>query len=114
MMWRWVGMGREMEAGAKGLVITEEIAHEESGAGDAQRPPIAREKLYSFLQARPAGADARELMGLLFKGIGSDPELGERFIRGLIGGDPNFIFDALTGLWSTRQSAALRVPLEEI
>jgi len=122
MMWRWVGMGREMEAGAKGLVITEEIAHEESGAGDAQRPPIAlerfqhataREKLYSFLQARPAGADARELMGLLFKGIGSDPELGERFIRGLIGGDPNFIFDALTGLWSTRQSAALRVPLEE-
>ena len=32
-----------------------------------------KEKLHAFLQARPAGADAQELMGLLFKGAGSYP-----------------------------------------
>ncbi len=53
----------------------------------------AREKLHAFLEARPAGADAAELVGLLFKGAGSDPELGARLIRGLIGGDPNFVCD---------------------
>jgi DNA polymerase III subunit epsilon len=107
------------EAHAAARVIGEEIA---PGADFDLRPAVAlerfqhataHEKLHSFLQARPAGADARELMGLLFKGAGSDPELGERFIRGLIGGDPNFVFDALTGLWSTRQSASLRVSLDE-
>ena len=66
----------------------------------------AKEKLLAFLQARPAGADAAELVGLLFKGAGSDPELGARLIHGLIGGDPNFIFDADTGVWRLRQSAA--------
>jgi hypothetical protein len=33
------------------------------------------------------------LVGLLFKGAGSDPELGARLIHGLIGGDRNFVFD---------------------
>jgi len=70
----------------------------------------AKEKLHAFLETRPAGADARELVGLLFMGAGSDPELGARLVQGLIGGDPNFIFEAATGLWSLRRSAALRVP----
>jgi hypothetical protein len=33
----------------------------------------ARGKLLAWLAAHPAGADARELIGLLFKGAGRDP-----------------------------------------
>ena len=73
----------------------------------------AREKLYAFLESRPAGADAHELTGLLFSGAGSDPELGARLIDGLLGHDPNFMFDATTGMWSLRRSLELRVPLDE-
>jgi DNA polymerase III subunit epsilon len=73
----------------------------------------AKEKLHAFLEARPAGADAAELVGLLFKGAGSDPELGACLIHGLIGGDPNFILDDHAGMWSLRQSIALRIPLNE-
>ena len=72
----------------------------------------AKEKLLAFLEARPAGADAAELVGLLFKGAGSDPELGARLIHGLIGGDPNFVLDEAAGMWSLRQSVALRIPLD--
>jgi DNA polymerase III subunit epsilon len=79
------------------------------------RMPLAsaKEKLFAFLEARPAGADAAELIGLLFRGAGSDPELGARLIEGLIGGDPNFVFDDNAGMWSLRRSVALRVPLDE-
>src|SRR6266851_4517530 len=73
----------------------------------------AREKLYAFLESRPAGADAHELTGLLFSGAGSDPELGARLIDGLLGHDPNFMFDATTGMWSLRRSLELKVPLDE-
>ncbi|HEX4210069.1 MAG TPA: exonuclease domain-containing protein, partial [Candidatus Binataceae bacterium] len=73
----------------------------------------AREKLYAFLEGRPAGADAAELTGLLFKGAASDPELNARLIDGLIGTDPNFAFDASTAFWSLRRSANLRIPLGE-
>jgi DNA polymerase-3 subunit epsilon len=73
----------------------------------------AREKLYRYLLERPAGADSRELASLLLRGIGSDPELGARFIRGLLGSDINFSYDALTGLWSLRETEALKVPLDE-
>ncbi len=73
----------------------------------------AKEKLHAFLEERPAGADAAELVGLLFKGTGSDPELGARLIHGLIGDNPNFVFDGATGMWSLRQSIALRIPLDE-
>jgi DNA polymerase III subunit epsilon len=73
----------------------------------------AKQKLHAFLTERPAGADARELMGLLFSGGGSDPELGARIVHGLIGEDPNFAFDAESQLWSLSRSATLRVPLDE-
>jgi DNA polymerase-3 subunit epsilon len=73
----------------------------------------AREKLYAFLESRPAGADAHELTGLLFSGAGSDPELGARLIDGLLGRDPNFMFDATTAMWSLRRSLELKVPLDE-
>src|SRR2546428_10356099 len=81
-------MGRASElteANAAARVIGEEIA---PGADFDLRPVVAlerfqhataREKLHSFLQVRPAGADARELMGLLFKGGGIGPRTGRAF-----------------------------------
>jgi len=73
----------------------------------------AKEKLYSYLTAHQAGADTRELLALLFSGAGSDPELGTRIISGILGGDPNFMFDAVTGLWSLSRASTLRVPLDQ-
>ncbi|MGH7864006.1 MAG: exonuclease domain-containing protein [Candidatus Binataceae bacterium] len=73
----------------------------------------AKEKLVAFLKTRPAGADARELIGLLLNGAGSDPELGERLVRGLLGADPNFIYDSASALWALRRATPLRVPLDE-
>lgn len=72
----------------------------------------ARERIYSFLAARPAGARADELLALLFRGTGSDPELGPRLLGRLLGDDPHFNFEAATGLWSLRRNGGLRVPLE--
>lgn len=99
----------------------------ESGEAEPSRPRLdgaaalferlphagAKEKLRAFLEARPAGADPHELIRLLFKGVGSDPDLGARLIDGILRGDPNFIFDAATGLWSLRSNEALRAPLDE-
>ena len=73
----------------------------------------AREKLYTFLETRPAGADARELAGLLFSGAGADPEVAPRAVRHLLGGDPNFAFDPVNGRWSLSRSQSLRVPIDE-
>ena len=73
----------------------------------------AKEKVYAFLESRPSGADADEIIALLLSGAGSDPELRARLVRGLLRDDPNFIFDAETQLWSLRKSFGLRVPLED-
>lgn len=70
-----------------------------------------REKLYEFLERRPAGAHAEELVGLLFRGAGSDPELGPRLIHRLLASDSNFVLDAATGMWSLRESERLKIPL---
>jgi DNA polymerase-3 subunit epsilon len=73
----------------------------------------AKEKLSAFLESRPAGADAAELVGLLLSGTGSDPDLAPRLINTLLAGDPNFRFDSETGIWSLVRSDRLRVPLDE-
>jgi DNA polymerase-3 subunit epsilon len=73
----------------------------------------AKEKLSAYLSAHPAGATAHELLAVLFNGAGSDPELGSRIIAGLLSHDPNFIFDANSGLWSLNSSLHLRVSLAE-
>ena len=73
----------------------------------------AKEKVYAFLESRPSGADANELIGLLLSGAGSDPELGARLVRTLLAEDPNFVFDCETALWSLRKSVSLRVSLDE-
>jgi DNA polymerase-3 subunit epsilon len=72
-----------------------------------------REKLFAFLEARPSGAPAAELAGLLFSGAGSDPELAPRIVRHLLGGDPNFAFDPASGLWSVRKNESLKIPIDE-
>ncbi|HVA77631.1 MAG TPA: exonuclease domain-containing protein [Candidatus Binataceae bacterium] len=72
-----------------------------------------REKLYAFLEAHPGGADANELAGLLLKGIASDTELGAQLVYRLLGGDPNFAFDAASGMWSLKSSDRYRVALDE-
>ncbi|MGA2410319.1 MAG: exonuclease domain-containing protein, partial [Candidatus Binataceae bacterium] len=79
----------------------------------AARHGSAKEKLYAFLESRPGGANAAELTGLLFKGAGSDAGLGARLIHGLIGADPNFLYDSATALWSLRKRASLQVPLDD-
>jgi DNA polymerase III subunit epsilon len=73
----------------------------------------AREKLYAFLERQPAGAHPSELVGQLFQGAGSDPELGERLLRGLLGSDPNFVFDTSTEMWALRSCETLKVPLDQ-
>jgi DNA polymerase-3 subunit epsilon len=73
----------------------------------------AKEKLHAYLIAHPPGADSRELLGLLFSGAGSDPELGGRIIAGILDGDPNFAFDSSTGLWSLSSTIGLRVSLDQ-
>ncbi|MGO9452643.1 MAG: exonuclease domain-containing protein [Candidatus Binataceae bacterium] len=87
----------------------------ESAAGEIARDLRAttKEKLCAFLESRPGGADAQELIGLLLSGTGSDPELAARIVRTLLAEDPNFIFDAATSQWSLRSRAGLRVPLDE-
>ncbi|HLW70721.1 MAG TPA: exonuclease domain-containing protein [Candidatus Binataceae bacterium] len=72
-----------------------------------------REKLHLFLRERPGGADGNELARLLFRGVGRDPELGARLIRGVLGADPKFYHDEAAGLWSLRQAASMRVVLDE-
>jgi DNA polymerase III subunit epsilon len=74
----------------------------------------AKEKLHAYLSTHPAGADPGELLALLFSGAGSDPELGSRIVTGILADDPNFMFDAATGLWSLSRSTSLRVPLDQV
>ena len=80
---------------------------------DSASGATARERIYSFLAARPAGASTDELMGLLFRGTGSDPELGPRILARLLGEDPHFRFEAATGFWSLVHNDRLKTPLDE-
>jgi DNA polymerase-3 subunit epsilon len=92
------------------------MVSEEALVPGASQPSFGistKQKLYEFLRLRPAGADSSELVGLLLSGAGSDPELGARIVRQMLEGDPNFIFDTATALWSLKQSDRLRVPLDE-
>ena len=74
-----------------------DLEHRHSGA-------TAREKLYAYLERQVAGAHTDELVGLLFAGAGSDPELGPRIVHRLLAGDPNFVFDTASGMEGPRMS----------
>jgi DNA polymerase III subunit epsilon len=116
----WDGTSESGRSHTGSAFVTEKIDAAGSGWTEARSlwperlaSGTAKEKLHTYLAAHPAGVDARELLALLFRGAGSDPELGSRIITGMLADDPNFIFDARTGLWSLGRAAALRVPLDE-
>ena len=72
-----------------------------------------REKLYAYLVDRPSGAQARELLDLMFTQPGSDPEFGARFLRGLLASDPRFVCREPEGTWHVRAREMLAQPLSE-
>jgi DNA polymerase-3 subunit epsilon len=72
-----------------------------------------REKLYALLESRPEGVATSELMGMVFAGLGSDPDLGDRIVNQLLGADPTFIYDPEHRRWATRENVALRMPSNE-
>jgi DNA polymerase-3 subunit epsilon len=108
------------EAGSDNTVAEKTQTSGASGWQHARSPwstwlasGTAKEKLHAYLAAHPAGADPHELLAVLFSGAGSDPELGGRIIAGILAGDPNFIFDTATGLWSLSRTSTLRIPLDQ-
>jgi len=84
-----------------------------SDARDFAASGTLREKLYAFLESRPAGAGADEMLDLIFSGRGSEPEFGERFLARLLGNDPNFIFEPDARRWSLKSNEALAHSLHD-
>ena len=72
-----------------------------------------KEKLHGFLESRPCGADADELLGLVFSGRGSEPEFGERFLTRLLGNDPNFVYQPDHRRWSLKSNESLAMSLRD-
>src|SRR5215469_10656221 len=72
-----------------------------------------REKLHALLQSRPEGVATSELMGAIFAGYGSDPDLSDRIVHQLLGGDPSFVYDAEHQRWASRDAANLRIPTDQ-
>ena len=72
-----------------------------------------REKLYAVLDSRPEGVATSELMGVIFAGYGSDPDLSDRIVHQLLGTDPAFVYDPDHQRWACRRDVALRVPTDQ-
>jgi DNA polymerase-3 subunit epsilon len=72
-----------------------------------------REKLCAYLEGRPEGAGTDELIALVFSGCASDPDLNERIIHQLLGGNPGLVYDPEQRRWASRDSIALRTPTDE-
>jgi DNA polymerase III subunit epsilon len=72
-----------------------------------------REKLRAILESRPEGVATSELMGAIFAGYGSDPDLSDRIVHQLIGTDPAFVYDPEHRRWASSAGAALRVPTNQ-
>jgi DNA polymerase-3 subunit epsilon len=72
-----------------------------------------KQKLYAFLESRPAGAEAGELLDLVFSGRGSEPEFGDKFLARLLGGDPNFVYQPDDRRWSLKANESLALAIGE-
>jgi len=72
-----------------------------------------RQRLYDYLLDRAAGASPRELLDLVFTHPGSDPEFGPRFLHGMLGTDPRFVWRESEGTWHARVHDALAQPIAE-
>ncbi len=63
------------------------------------------EKIHAYLEARPEGAEAEELLSLVFPDGGDDTAFGSMFLRRLLATDPRFLEDG--GRWYLRQDSLL-------
>src|SRR5215469_10988450 len=72
-----------------------------------------REKLSLLLESRPEGVATSDLMGAIFSGHGSDPDLSDRIVHQLLGADPAFVYDPEHQRWACREGVALRVTTEQ-
>jgi DNA polymerase-3 subunit epsilon len=72
-----------------------------------------REKLHAVLESRPEGVATSELMGAIFAGYGSDPDLTDRIVHQLLGADPAFVYDPEHQRWACREGVALRVATDQ-
>ena len=72
-----------------------------------------REKLHAVLESRPEGVATSELMGVIFAGYGSDPDLTDRIVHQLLGADPAFVYDPEHQRWACREGVALRVATDQ-
>jgi DNA polymerase-3 subunit epsilon len=73
-----------------------------------------REKIFAYLQQRPAGASIDELLDLIFTHPGSDPEFGPRFLQMFLEQDPRFLWDPGEQRWKLREWATLALPLDAV
>ncbi len=72
-----------------------------------------RQRLHEYLLERPGGALPGELLALAFTHRGTDPEFGARFLHGLLGCDPRFVWRPADGRWSARLHETLAHPLSD-
>ncbi len=64
-----------------------------------------RDKIYTYLQQRPAGASVEELLDLMFTYPGADPELRPYLVQLLLEPDPRFVWDPHLQRWKLREFA---------
>ncbi|MCX8071068.1 MAG: exonuclease domain-containing protein [Candidatus Binatia bacterium] len=72
-----------------------------------------RDKIYAYLEQRPAGATAEELLELMFTHPGNDPEVRPYFVKLLLEPDPRFVWDTALNRWKLRKFDYLAQPFEE-
>ena len=72
-----------------------------------------RQKLYDYLQRRPSGAAPDELLPLVFAQAGRNSEIGNRFLRTLLGADGRFVWDEADGTWRVCAAAPPKEALAE-
>lgn len=72
-----------------------------------------RDKIYTYLQRRPAGATVEELLHLIFTCPGSDAEIRPYLVHLLLEPDPRFVWDPELRRWKLKEFVALSQPLDE-
>lgn len=72
-----------------------------------------REKLHSYLTNNPDGADSEQLLSEIFSDDGSDEKFGREFLKGLLAGDPRFIYEGDGARWSLADDNSLDLPLDQ-
>lgn len=71
------------------------------------------ERLYEYLAERPAGADAEDLLSVVFGPSAGDPAFGRHFLDALLADDPRFVCTADGFRWLLADKHLLDEPLSE-